>query len=111
MEGTTMAPDARIVQTAFGFEVHPRVVFKRARETFTLLNNTGSDVRVSFPEALPVEPPEATLEPRATRTFNILDARPGVYDYRVELTVTDTRSNQLTFRASGGSDPEIIIDT
>ena len=110
MEGTTMAPDARIVQTAFGFEVHPRVVFKRARETFTLLNNTDSDVLVSFPE-LPVNPSKAEMGPRETRTFNILDARPGIYDYRVELTVTDTRSNRLTFRASGGSDPEIIIDT
>jgi hypothetical protein len=110
MERTTMAPDARIIQTAFGFEVHPRVVFKRARETFTLLNNTASDVVVSFP-VLPVDPSEATLDPRATRTFNILDAGPGVYDYRVEVTVTDTRANRLTFRASGGSDPEIIIDT
>jgi hypothetical protein len=105
-----MAPDARIVQTGFGFEVHPRVVFKRAREAFTLLNNTDSDVLVSFP-VLPVDPSKATLGPRETRTFNILDARPGVYDYRVEVTVTDARSNQLTFRASGGSDPEIIIDT
>jgi hypothetical protein len=34
----------------------------------------------------------------------------GVYPYVVEIRVTDNRSQQFSLRASGGSDPEIIID-
>ena len=104
----TGPPDARVVQTPHGFHVLPRDVFKRSGDDFKLLNNSGSTVRVTFP-VLPMQPPLADIPPGRVQVFTILDTAPDIYDYRVEVSLTD-RTRDFTLRASGGSDPRIIID-
>lgn len=110
MAGNTMAGpvDARVIQTPFGFLVRPPDVFKRSGEEFTLLNLARIPVHVTFP-VLKTDPSEATIRPGATEVFKILDAAPGMYDYWVQVTLTD-REIDFTLRASGASDPHIIID-
>jgi hypothetical protein len=110
MEGniTAGAVDARVIQTPHGFKVLPRDVFKRSGDEFTLLNNTGSTVHVSFP-VLPTDPAQRDLVSGTTGVFRILNAAPGIYEYWVEIAVTD-RARDFKLRASGGSDPQIIID-
>lgn len=104
------AADARVIQNPFGLQVVPRDVFKHAGDTFTILNISQVTVFVSFP-TLSTNPANATIPPGGSQTFTILDAAPGVYDYLVEIALTDNRSNNaFTLRASGGSDPRIIID-
>lgn len=111
MATTSAAPfDARVIQNAHGVEVVPRDVFKRVGEVFTLANGARVTVHVSFP-VLPMDPPSRDIEPGATGEFRILEAPPGAYDYWVEIALTDDRSRaSFTLRASGGSDPRIIID-
>ena len=104
----TGQPDARVVQTPHGFLVLPRDVFKRSGDDFKLLNNSDSTVRVTFP-VLPMDPPSADIPPRTTQVFRIVETPPGIYDYWVEVPLND-RTRDLTLRASGGSDPRIIID-
>jgi len=101
--------DARVIQNPFGFRVLPHDVFKRAGDGFTLLNNTGSALHVSFP-VLPTDPPDADVDPGMYQTFTILTTPPDIYEYRVEIAVTDSLARSITLRASGGSDPNIIID-
>ncbi len=110
MAGNTMeAPvDARVIETPHGFKVLPKDVFKRSGDTFTLLNISGSTVRVSFP-VLPTDPPKDDIAPGFSKEFRILNTPPGVYQYWVEVALTD-RARDFTLRASGGSDPQIIID-
>jgi hypothetical protein len=105
----TGAPiDARVIQLPHGFKVVPSIVPKNANDQFTLLNLSGSSVHVSFP-VLPTTPASATIAPGGTQTFNIGAAEPDIYDYVVDVAVSDgTRSFSL--RASGNSDPQIIID-
>jgi hypothetical protein len=111
MEGQTMPEpvDARVFQTPHGFQVHPPVVVKRRREYFTLLNHTKWRVNVTFHE-LPVEPGKADIDPAQPKTFEILDAEPGVYPYSVAVTITDVQRKEVTLLAQGGSNPKIIID-
>lgn len=100
--------DARVIQLLDRFKVVPPDVFKRSSDQFTLLNLAGSTVRVSF-GVLPTDPPNADIPPNQWKTFAILNAAPGVYEYVVELTLSDgTRSFSL--RATGNSGPNIIID-
>jgi hypothetical protein len=107
---TAASPDARVIQNAHGLEVVPRDVFKHAEDTFTLANRSRVTVHVSFP-GLPTDPASRDIPPGERGEFRIGDALPGVYDYWVEVALTDDRSNaKFTLRASGGSDPRIIID-
>jgi hypothetical protein len=107
---TAPSPDARVIQNAHGLEVVPRNVFKHAGDTFTLANSSRVTVHVSFP-VLPTDPPSRDISPGGREEFRILDTPPGPYDYWVEAALTDDRSNaKFTLRASGGSDPRIIID-
>jgi hypothetical protein len=100
--------DARVIQLPYGFKVVPPAVFKHSSDQFTLLNLAGSTVHVSF-IALPTNPPNANIPPNQSQTFAILNAEPGAYEYQVQVGVSDgTRSFSL--RASGNSDPQIIID-
>jgi hypothetical protein len=110
MARNTMAGpvDARVIQTPFGFLVRPPDVFKRSGDEFTLLNLARITVHVSFP-ALQTDPGEADIRPGATEVFKILDAAPGMYDYWVEIALTNHEID-FTLRASGASDPHIIID-
>ena len=99
-----------MIQNAHGLEVVPRNVFKHARDTFTLANSSRVTVHVSFP-VLPTNPPSGDIPPGGREYFEILDTAPGPYDYWVEVALTDDRSlAKFTLRASGGSDPRIIID-
>lgn len=100
--------DARVLQTPYGFRVLPHDVFKRVDDGFTLLNNTGSTVHVSFP-VLPTTPPDADIAPGSFETFTIQATPPDIYEYRVEI-ILQTLAGDFTVRASGGSDPNIIID-
>src|SRR5215207_127677 len=100
--------DARVFENPHGFEVRPHDVFKRSGDEFRLLNNTGSTVLVSFPR-LPMDPAKAEIAPGRCQVFRILQTAPGIYDYWVEIPLTD-RTRDLTLRARGGSDPQIIID-
>jgi hypothetical protein len=102
--------DARVIQNAHGVEVVPRDVFKRVGDIFTLANRARVTVHVSFP-VLPTDPPSREISAGGTGEFRILEAEPGPYDYWVEIALTDDRSRAaFTLRASGGSDPRIIID-
>jgi hypothetical protein len=100
--------DARVIQLPHGFKVVPPTVFKHASDQFTLLNLSGSSVNVSFP-VLPTTPASATIAPGSTQTFNIGAAEPGIYDYVVEVALSDS-TRSFTLRAKGNSDPQIIID-
>lgn len=100
--------DARVIQRPHGFKVVPPDVPKRSQDQFTLLNLTDSTLRVSFP-ALPMSPPAADIPPMQLKTFTIGDARPGDYEYLVEFALNDS-ARGFTLRASGNSDPHIIID-
>jgi hypothetical protein len=100
--------DARVIQTPFGFRVLPHDVFKRSGDGFTLLNNTSSTIHVSFP-VLPTTPADADIAPGSFETFTILATPPDIYEYRVEITM-QTLAGDFMVRASGGSDPNIIID-
>jgi hypothetical protein len=100
--------DARVIETPHGFIVRPPDVFKHAGDVFTISNLTGSRVAVTFP-VLPTNPAQATISPGETGQFTILSTTPGIYDYLVEIGLSDgTRG--FTQRASGASDPHIIID-
>ena len=87
----------------------PKDVFKHTGDGFTFLNLTASTVHVSFP-VLPTDPSEGDILPRQTKTFTILDTPAGIYEYWVEVAITDRNQRSFTLRASGGSDPNIIID-
>ena len=100
--------DARVIQTPHGFKVLPQDVFKHTGDEFTLLNISGSVVRVTFP-VLPMDPPTADIPHGGTQVFRILTTPPGMYDYWVEVALTD-RTRDFTLRASAASDPRIIID-
>ena len=107
---TVQAPvDARVIETHYGFEVRPKDVFKHTGDGFTLLNLTASTVHVSFP-VLPTDPPDCDIPPGQAKTFTILSTSPGIYEYSVEVAMTDSNQRSFTLRASGGSDPNIIID-
>jgi hypothetical protein len=107
---TLQAPvDARVIETPHGFKVLPKDVFKHTGDGFTLLNLTASTVHVSFPE-LPTDPPNGDIPPSHAKTFAILDTQPGIYEYWVAVGITDNNARSFTLRASGGSDPNIIID-
>ena len=108
-DNAATAPDARVIQTAYGLEVVPRDVFKRVDDIFTLLNRADVTVEVSFP-VLPTDPPTADIDPGRTQDFRILTTKPGAYDYHVSVMFTDKFSRSFTLRASGGSDPRIIVD-
>jgi len=102
--------DARVVQVADGLKVVPKDVFKHAGDEVTIANIASVPVRVSFP-SLQMDPPSADIDPRRLKTFVILDdPEPGIYPYVVEYAVRDRFDKQLVLRASGGSDPNIIID-
>ena len=104
------SPDARVIQNAFGLQVVPRDVFKNVGSTFTIVNRSQVTVHVSFPN-FPTNPASADLAVGDTGSFTIGDIAPGVYEYRVDIALIDDRSkNAFTLRASGGSDPRIIID-
>jgi hypothetical protein len=104
------SPDARVIQNAHGLQVVPRDVFKHAGDTFTIVNRSQVTVHVSFP-VLPTDPPSADIPVGESASFAILNTSPGSYDYWVEIALTDNRSlTVFTLRASGGSDPRIIID-
>ena len=104
------SPDARVIQNAWGLQVVPRDVFKHAGDTFTIVNRSQVTVRVSFP-VLPTNPADAVIPVGQSASFAIQDTPPGPYDYFVDVDMTDNRSNNaFTLRASGGSDPRIIID-
>lgn len=100
--------DARVIQTPHGFKVVPPDVFKHAGDEFTILNLTSSVVRVTFP-TLPTDPPQGEISNGGMATFRILETPPGVYDYFVEVALNDSL-RAFTLRASGNSDPHIIID-
>lgn len=100
--------DARVIQTAYGFKVVPPDVPKQSGDQFTLLNITGSTVHVSFP-VLQTVPAEAEIASGSTAVFTISQSAPGIYDYWVQVPLSDS-SRALTVRASGASDPHIIID-
>jgi hypothetical protein len=106
MEGPAI--DARVIQLPDRFKVVPPEVFKRSGDQFTLLNLAGSTVHVSFP-VLPTEPRDADIPHRMSKTFAILNAEPGVYEYLVQLALSDG-SRTFSLRAGGNSDPQIIID-
>jgi hypothetical protein len=104
------SPDARVIQNAFGLLVVPRDVFKRVGNTFKIANMSQVTVHVSFNE-LPTNPANADIPVGQSASFEILNTPAGSYEYRVEIDLTDNRSsNAFTLRASGGSDPRIIID-
>ena len=101
--------DARVIQNVHGFKVVPHDVFKRIGDGFTILNLTGSTVYVSFP-VLPTDPADADVPPGQYKSFTILQTSIGSYEYHVEIELTDSFARQIRLRASGGSDPNIIID-
>ena len=71
---------------------------------------TDTTVHVNFLD-LPTNPHEDDIASRDFRTFTILStALPGTYPYHVEIVLTDSFAKQIKLRASGGSDPSIIID-
>ena len=110
---TNMTPgpaDARVIQTPWGFEVVPARAAKHREDLFIVRNNTRSEIRVAFPPDLQMSPPGGTIDPQRDGVFTIGNPDMGVYPYVVEIRVTDNRSQQFSLRASGGSDPEIIID-
>jgi hypothetical protein len=110
MAPSASSPDARVIQNAHGLQVVPRDVFKHAGDTFTIVNRSMVTVHVSFP-VLPTHPASADIPPGGSEPFQIQETPPGVYDYWVEVALTDNRSlTVFTLRASGGSDPRIIID-
>lgn len=106
---STSRVDARIIQTEYGFEVHPSTVSKHRGGTFTIRNITGSRAHVCFPDRV-TRPRDHDIDPGTNEEFRILEPDPGVYDYQVEVLVSDDRNRQIRLRASGGSDPRIIID-
>jgi len=112
MTTTTTAgpPDARIIKTAHGFEVHPGVVPKRRSDSFTIRNMTHFTVDVMFPEGLMTES-HGSIGPGAPSTFHVRDdADAGVYDYAIEVIVMDRESREFKLQARGASSPRIIID-
>lgn len=111
MEAQTMHEpvDARIFKTRQKFQVHPDVVIKHKGEYFTLFNFTLWPVHVTFHD-LPIDPAADDIGPLTPRTYKILEARPGVYEYSVVIKITDVDRNDLELVAQAGSNPKIIID-
>jgi hypothetical protein len=111
MTTTTTAgpPDARIIKTAHGFEVHPGVVPKRRSDSFTIRNMTAFMADVTFPEGLMTNS-HGSIEPREPATFHVReDVHAGVYDYTIEVAVDPAR-REFKLQARGASSPRIIID-
>jgi len=107
---TPGAPDAIVSPNGpFGFAVHPNVVWKHPGTVFTILNATGVTIHVSFP-VLSTNPPEADVAPFGRQDFIINPAAPGAYDYQVWIKSVTRELIGFDLRASGGSDPRIIID-
>lgn len=111
MKATALAVpvDARVIQTPHGFKVVPDYVFKHTHDGFTLLNLTDFTVHVSFPK-LRTNPTEGDVPPGEAETFTIEDTPPGTYQYWVQIVFREETLKLFMLRASGGSDPNIIID-